>query len=284
MTVLIGVAVVLLGACVWLLTRPLARPVGANETEEYHQLNQVRERLLAQLNELDTEAGGMDPAVVTEERNRLETELVQALRRLETLAPTLTAAATPVSARTRRVTVAALLILLPAVTLGLYAGKQSKTLEQAALLGPGGQPDPLKMVARLEQRLAREPNDLTGWVRLGRSYAVLERFDDAKRALGRAAKLAPEDQVVLTDYATLLIAENPRQPSREAITIFTQLYRLNPKHPGALWVLGLDAYNAGKYREAVKYWGELQKGLPPDAEVAPQIRQALEQARAKARK
>jgi len=282
MTVLIAVAVALLGACVWLLARPLARPVGANETEEYHQLHQVRERLLAQLNELDTEAGGMEAAVVAEERNRLEAELAQVLRRLETLAPAVSSAATPVSARTRRLTVVALLILLPAVAIGLYAGKQAKTLEQAALLGPGGQPDPLKMVARLEKRLEREPNDPAGWARLGRSYAVLQRFDDAKRALARAAQLAPQDPAILTDYATLLIAENPRQPSREAVATFTRLYQLDPKHPGALWVLGLDAYNAGKYREAVKYWEGLLKQLPPDAEVLPQVKQAVQQARTKA--
>jgi cytochrome c-type biogenesis protein CcmH len=282
MTVLIIAAVALLGASVWLLARPLAHPVGANESEEYHQRVQMRERLLAQLNELDTEAGGMEAAVVAEERTRLEADLAQVLRRLEILAPAITSAATPVSARTRRMTVVALLILLPAVAIGLYAGKQSKTLEQAALLGPGGQPDPLKMVARLEQRLAREPNDPAGWVRLGRSYAVLQRFDDAKRALARAAQLAPQDPVILADYATLLIAENPREPSREAVAMFTKLYTLNPKHPGALWALGLNAYNAGKFRDAVKYWEGLLKQLPPDAEVLPQVKQALQQARAKA--
>lgn len=283
MTVLIAVAVALLGAGLWLLMRPLTRPAGASESEEYHQFHQVRERLLAQLNELDTEAGGMEAAVVAEERNRLEAELVQVLRRLEALAPAVTTAATPVSARTRRTTVAALLILVPAVTVGLYAIKQAETLEQVSWLGPGGQPDPLKMVARLEKRLARAPGDPDGWARLGRSYAVLQRYDDAKRALARAVQLAPQDQAVLTDYATLLIAEDPRQPSREAIAVFIRLYQLNPKHLGALWVLGLDAYNSAKYREAVKYWEELQKELPPDAEVLPQVKQAVQQARAKAR-
>jgi cytochrome c-type biogenesis protein CcmH len=110
---------------------------------------------------------------------------------------------------------------------------------------------------------------------------VLERYDDAKRALARAVQLVPQDETILTEYATLLIAENPRQPSREALAAFTQLYQLNPKHPGALWVLGLNAYNTGKYRDAVRYWEGLQKELPPDAEVLPQVRDAVAQARAK---
>lgn len=277
MTLLIIAAVLLLAATVWLLARPVA-PLAAN-SEEFHQLQLVRQRLLAQLNELDTEAAGMEPAVVAEEHNRLEAELAQVLRRLEARTPAAITGVAPMPRAARIVTVAAIAVLLPLIAIGLYAGKQAQTLEQAALLGPGGQPDPHKMVARLEKRLESAPNDPAGWARLGRSYAVLERYADAKRALARAAQLAPQDQAVLNDYATLLIAENPHQPSREAVAAFTRLYRLNPKHPGALWVLGLDAYNGGKYRDAVKYWEGLLKELPPDAEVQPQVKQAVQQAR-----
>lgn len=277
MTLLIIAAVLLLAATVWLLARPVA-PLAAN-SEEFHQLQLVRQRLLAQLNELDTEAAGMEPAVVAEEHNRLEAELAQVLRRLEARTPAAITGVAPMPRAARIVTVAAIAVLLPLIAIGLYAGKQAQTLEQAALLGPGGQPDPHKMVARLEKRLESAPNDPAGWARLGRSYAVLERYADAKRALARAAQLAPQDQAVLNDYATLLIAENPHQPSREAVAAFTRLYRLNPKHPGALWVLGLDAYNGGKYRDAVKYWEGLLKELPPDAEVLPQVQQAVQQAR-----
>ena len=180
-------------------------------------------------------------------------------------------------------TLIALAVLLPVAAIGLYAGKQAKTVEQLSQLGPGGQPDPFKMVARLEKRLESAPDDPAGWARLGRSYAVLERFDDAKRAYAKAMQLAPDDAEILTDYATLLISENPRQPSQEALAAFTRLYQLNPKHPGALWVLGLDAYNTGKYKQAIKHWEALLKELPPDAEVAPQVRHVVEQAKAKAR-
>lgn len=275
-------AVLLLIATVWLLARPLAWPAKAADSEEYHQLHQVRARLLAQLNELDAEAAGMDAAVVRDERTRLEAELARVLHRLDALRPEIPAAA-PATAGQRRLVVIVLAVLIPLVTVGLYAGKQGRTLGQLSLMGPGGQPDPLKMVARLEKRLADNPNDAADWARLGRSYAVLERFDDAKRALTRAARLAPKDEGILTEYATLLIAENPRQPSREALAAFTQLYELNPKHPGALWVLGLDAYNGGKYRDAVKYWEGLLKELPPGAEVMPQVRDAVAQARARAK-
>src|SRR3989344_8976078 len=285
MIVLAVIAVLILAASVWFLARPVTRPAGAVSGEEHHELLQQRGRLLTQLSDLDIETAdrNMDAAVIGDERQRLEAELAQVLRQLESLVPVAAVSTDALPARTRRMTLIALAVLLPVAAIGLYAGKQAKVVEQLSQLGPGGQPDPFKMVARLEKRLESAPDDPAGWARLGRSYAVLERFDDAKRAYAKATQLAPDDAAILTDYATLLISENPRQPSKEALAAFTRLYQLNPKHPGALWVLGLDAYNSGKYKQAIKHWEALLKELPPDAEVAPQVRQVVEQARAKAK-
>ncbi|MFT3929719.1 MAG: hypothetical protein QM709_05385 [Spongiibacteraceae bacterium] len=45
------------------------------------------------------------------------------------------------------------------------------------------------MVERLRTRLEREPNDVDGWVLLGRSYHYLERWEDAKAAFAKAREL-----------------------------------------------------------------------------------------------
>lgn len=47
------------------------------------------------------------------------------------------------------------------------------------------------MVARLAFRLKSEPNDLDGWLRLGRAYGVLGQRDDAIDAYEHADKLVP---------------------------------------------------------------------------------------------
>ncbi len=47
------------------------------------------------------------------------------------------------------------------------------------------------MVARLADRLKTEPNDLDGWLRLGRAYGVLGQRDDAIDAYEHADKLLP---------------------------------------------------------------------------------------------
>ena len=195
MTALAIIAVFILAASIWFLARPVTRPAGAGDREERHELMQQRGRLVTQLKDLDIETAdhNMDAAVIADERRRLEAYLAQVLRRLEALATPLPQVTAPVSRRARTVTLITLGVLLPLVAIGLYAGKQGRALEQLSFLGAGGQPDPLKMVARLEQRLAAQPDDAAGWTRLGRSYAVLERFDDAKRALAKAPQLPPHN-------------------------------------------------------------------------------------------
>ena len=46
------------------------------------------------------------------------------------------------------------------------------------------------MVQRLADRLAEEPDDPAGWLRLGRAYGVLGRADDSTSALSKAEELA----------------------------------------------------------------------------------------------
>jgi cytochrome c-type biogenesis protein CcmH len=49
------------------------------------------------------------------------------------------------------------------------------------------------MVERLAARLADQPDDVEGWVRLGRSYMVLNQPEKAREAYARAVKLKPDD-------------------------------------------------------------------------------------------
>lgn len=55
--------------------------------------------------------------------------------------------------------------------------------------GAGGGPDPRQMVAALAARLEQNPNDLPGWSRLIRSYAVLGDPDKMKQAQDRARQI-----------------------------------------------------------------------------------------------
>jgi cytochrome c-type biogenesis protein CcmH len=142
-------------------------------------------------------------------------------------------------------------------------------------------PMALEMVDRLEKRLAQQPNDAVGWARLGRSYQVLNRISDAKAAYAKAYQLAPENSQLLSEYAALLYSENPRQTSGQVFTLFSKLRELNPDHPGALWFLGMAAYEKGEFRVAVNSWEHLAKQLPANSQVLPQVRHAIAEAQSR---
>jgi cytochrome c-type biogenesis protein CcmH len=54
---------------------------------------------------------------------------------------------------------------------------------------PPGAPDPRQMVAQLEARMQQDPNNLAGWARLIRSYAVLGEPDKMRQAQEKARKI-----------------------------------------------------------------------------------------------
>jgi cytochrome c-type biogenesis protein CcmH len=180
----------------------------------------------------------------------------------------------------------ALAVALPVVSAGLYVVKNGVTLtrlaDPVAVVQPQVPPMVLEMVARLERRLTEQPADPQGWARLGRAYDVLGKQEEAGQAYAHAHRLAPNDAEILSAYAAHLMAADPINPSPEAVALFRKLHTLDPRHPGALWTLGLLAYKEQKFKEAGKYWERLLKELPADSEVAPAVRQALDAARTQA--
>ena len=56
------------------------------------------------------------------------------------------------------------------------------------------------MVDRLAARMEKNPGDLEGWLKLGRSYQVLEEYDKAVRSYEKALALAPDNPEVRKLY------------------------------------------------------------------------------------
>jgi cytochrome c-type biogenesis protein CcmH len=68
----------------------------------------------------------------------------------------------------------------------------------ARVMGEGGAPDIHAMVTGLAARLAKEPNDPAGWLRLIRAYSVLGETAKARDALATARKTVGVDATVKT--------------------------------------------------------------------------------------
>ena len=295
MIVLVVLGIALIAGAVWFLARPLSKQTPVAGEEESHQLGQVRERLLAQLAELDAESTDktMDETVAGDERLRLEAELAEVLRRRETLRAPKEQASEAVSRPLWAMTVLILALVLPTLTGSLYLlHGQAVTTEQLAQARPGqggqgqdgqgGQPPQvMEMIARLEQRLAEHPEDPAGWAQLGRSYQVLGRPADAMQAYDKAHELAPENAEILRAYATFMFQLHQGVTEGKVLELFTRLHELEPTYPGALWFLGLAAYNKQDFKQAISYWEATLKYMSPDSQGVPQVKAAIEQARAR---
>jgi cytochrome c-type biogenesis protein CcmH len=273
------VALLIAVATAWYLARPLAHTVVTDDRERRHQLQQLRGRLLVQLDELDVEEGdrNIDTTVLADERSRLEAELARVLRELETLKEK--KKKKKAKAESRRgwaIALAVFGVVLPLSAAGLYALNQRPIL--AYLSNPQAPADPsvppmvMEMIARLENRLAEQPDDADGWYRLGRAYAVLGRGEAANAAYARAYKLTPDDPQVVAEYAAFLYEGDPQNTGGQVFGLFSHLLKLDPENRDALWFLGFAAYQKGDHKQALGYWDRLLKALPADSPEAEHMR------------
>jgi cytochrome c-type biogenesis protein CcmH len=292
MIALFVLAALLLATAIWWLSQPLRSAAEVSAISERADLEQLRDRLVAQLNELDAERAdrGIDSAVAQDEELRLSAELASALKRLEALAPSVAGATLALPRRTAFVATAALTAMLLVIGAGLYAWQNAGNV-QGFMLATGSGADsarvpPLvfEMVEKLEKRLAAQPNDPEGWARLGRSYVVMERKDKALAAYAKAHELAPDNVVVLSDYAWLVFNESPGVTTGLVETLYSRLYKIEPAHPDALWFMGFKAYQGGDYRKAQALWERLLKLLPAEDPGHEHLKQAIASAREKQRR
>jgi len=132
-------------------------------------------------------------------------------------------------------------------------------------------PEVLAMVAKLEQHLRDDPNDLAGWLMLGRSYLALQRMEDAVNAYDRSHKLAGNNTEAALGLGEAISLRAGGQISPEAADLFEQALKLEPSNPKALLYGGFAAASRDDRALARSRWQAL-KGLHPP----PQIEQMLD--------
>lgn len=134
------------------------------------------------------------------------------------------------------------------------------------------------MVAQLAAHLQQAPDDLEGWLRLGRSYGVLGETDKAVAAFQHAVALKPDDPSIrLQEFQALIAKLQPTEalpPRAEAL--LQKLATMAPDQPEVLWYLGVEAARSGKPELARSHWTKLLALLPPGGEDAKLVKTALD--------
>ena len=128
-----------------------------------------------------------------------------------------------------------------------------------------------RVVAQLQERLARQPDDIEGWKLLGRSATVVGEYVIAREAFGEAyTRTKGQDAEAIVGYAESLVLNDEREIDGHAAELFEQALALAPDNPRALWYGGITAYRRGDQALAQQRWVELQ-----NYELTPDLRQLL---------
>lgn len=132
---------------------------------------------------------------------------------------------------------------------------------------------PQTMVARLARQQEQDPNNLEGWLLLGRSYVVLQEFPLAVRAFGRAERLSGGQNVeALMGEAEALALQDPAELDGRAGRLIERALVLDPGSGKALFFGATVAARRGDLALARERFAKVLAMNPPDT-----VRPILEQ-------
>lgn len=107
---------------------------------------------------------------------------------------------------------------------------------------------PAAMTARLAKKLADDPEDLPGWLMLGRSYFNLEQYPLAARSFQRADRLAGGNNTeAIMGFAESMLAQDFEQIRGAAGKLFERVLEMEPQNPKALLYAALAAMGRGEH-------------------------------------
>ncbi|MDH0499024.1 c-type cytochrome biogenesis protein CcmI [Stutzerimonas stutzeri] len=170
-------------------------------------------------------------------------------------------------------------VLVPLVGYGLYMhwGASDKVQmarqfsEQPRTVG--------EMTAHLEQAVKDQPDSAEAWYFLGRTYMNQERPADAAKAFARVVELAGRQPELLGQWAQAQYFAGDRQWSEQLQALTDEALQADPQELTSLGLLGIAAYEEGRYQDAVRFWEQLVAALPENDPSREAIRGGIERAR-----
>ncbi|HZR68706.1 MAG TPA: c-type cytochrome biogenesis protein CcmI [Burkholderiales bacterium] len=278
MSAFVAAAAALIAVAIAFVAAPLLRRPAASRGSRAQANVDIYRDQLREL-ETDLQAGTLAQDQYERSRREIEARLLQDVDASTAPGP---AAATPAPARRSRIAAVALAICVPVAAAAVYltVGNPGALVAARGDEGHGLTPQQFEgLVARLAARLKEHPEDAEGWTMLGRSYAVLGRFREASDAYANAAARQPQDSQLLADYADALAMAQGRRLDGEPEKIIARALALDPENVKANMLAGTVAFNKGDYAKATAHWERVLVRVPPDSELAQQVRGAIADAR-----
>ncbi len=183
---------------------------------------------------------------------------------------------------------------LAAVSLYLLIGDTRGLLPQAQLANatqmqrasnesPAGHDNFSSVVDNLVARLNNNPDDVEGWVMLGRTYAIMGRYDDASNTYTKLVELVPDNPQILSDYADVLAMKNQGSLAGKPAELINEALRIDPEYPKALALAGTAEFEQARFEQAAVHWEKLLAVIPADSQLAKSVNESIAEARSLAK-
>ena len=173
----------------------------------------------------------------------------------------------------RRGTLIALAVLalaLPGGAALLYRSASNFNWDPAARTAAPAPHSIEEMIGKLEDRLKQNPQDVDGWLMLGRSQFVTNNYARAVTAFAEADRLSGGKNLeALVGHGESLTLQDQASLAGKAGQLFEAALALDPQNQKGLWYGGLGAAIGGKLELARERWLRLvAQDLPPEIRAA----------------
>ena len=277
LAVTLGMALCVAGVVVWVLLRQ--GPVVTSASQSQANVKVYREQIL----DLDREHanGHLSDAEWQQSRDELSVRLLQDTA-VEDEPQLITQAQS-----WRTAVVIALVFPISALGLYIWLGAPeaiSPMLPASALAEVATEqaaaPNLDQIVENLASKLQADPNNLEGWVLLGRTHRSMGNLDAALSAFDRALKLNADDELILA-RAEVLAAKNQGRFDGEPWRVIREVLQRDPQNYAALLLAGSASYANNRYADALEFWQRARLRLSADHPDVPNLIEAMSTVQAK---
>ena len=277
LAVTLGMALCVAGVVVWVLLRQ--GPVVTSASQSQANVKVYREQIL----DLDREHanGHLSDSEWQQSRDELSVRLLQDTA-VEDEPHVITQAQS-----WRTAVVIALVFPISALALYIWLGAPEAinpmppaAVSAEAAAEQAAPPNLDQIVENLASKLQADPNNLEGWVLLGRTHRSMGNLDAALSAFDRALKLNADDELILA-RAEVLAAKNQGRFDGEPWRVIREVLQRDPQNYAALLLAGSASYADNRYADALEFWQRARLRLSADHPDVPNLIEAMSTVQAK---
>lgn len=176
-------------------------------------------------------------------------------------------------------------LLVPLLGYGLYlqVGAIDNVEQTRELIVQSQQPQPknlAELVISLETRIKADPRSAQGWYFLGRAYMAQQRSAEAAKAFERSLSLSEREPELLGQWAQALYFAGDKEWTAQIQKLTDEALQADPAELTSLGLLGIAAFENGRFAEAIGFWQRLVAVLPADDPSRAAITGGIERAQA----